>query len=173
MAVPPSAQRPPSELWTYSLRYFRPPFKVVYADYITYEQYHHEFMKEDHAQATLLHGGILWQLALHSLGFNILPLVLIGISQDAVPFGQMLFLNGETHFNDDLSEEEVVSSAEHIMYNRCIEKLSWWPRPQAWAGSGLDMGFWSSQCEDWFQKRLENIHQGVLAAAIHLTTMGR
>jgi hypothetical protein len=72
-------------------------------------------MKEDHAQATLLHGGILWQLALHSLGFNILPLVLIGISQDAVPFGQMLSLNGETHFNDDLSEEEVVSSAEHIM----------------------------------------------------------
>jgi hypothetical protein len=41
------------------------------------------------------------------------------------------------------------------------KKLSWWPRPQAWAGSGLDMGFWSSQCEDWFQKRLENIHQGV------------
>jgi len=23
------------------------------------------------------------------------------------------------------------------------------------------MGFWSSQCKDWFQKHLENIHQGV------------
>jgi hypothetical protein len=44
---------------------------------------------------------------LHSLGFDILLSVLIGISQDAVPFGQMLSLNGETHFDDDLSEEEV------------------------------------------------------------------
>jgi len=40
-------------------------------------------------------------------------------------------------------------------------KLSWWPRPQAWAGSGLDVGFWSSQCKDWFQKCLKNICQGV------------
>jgi hypothetical protein len=47
MADPPSAWCPLSELRTYSLGYFQPPFKVVYADYITYEQYHHEFMKED------------------------------------------------------------------------------------------------------------------------------
>ncbi|KAG1791779.1 uncharacterized protein BJ212DRAFT_1293720, partial [Suillus subaureus] len=84
-----------------------PPFKAVYADYITYEQYHHEFMKEDCAQATLLHSGILWQLVLHSLGFDVLPLALIGISQDAVPFRQMLSLNGKTHFDDDWLEEEV------------------------------------------------------------------
>ncbi|KAG2121669.1 hypothetical protein BD769DRAFT_1361176 [Suillus cothurnatus] len=164
MAVPPSARRPLSELRTYSLGYFRPPFKAVYADYITYEQYRHEFMKEDRARAALLRGGILWRLALHSLGFDILPSVLIGISQDAVPFGQMLSLNGETHFDDDLSEEEVdfICGTYYVYTNNgCIEKLSWWPRPQAWAGSGLDVGFWSSRCEDWFQKRLENIRQGV------------
>ncbi|KAG2745676.1 hypothetical protein P692DRAFT_201664855, partial [Suillus brevipes Sb2] len=45
--------------------------------------------------------------------------------------------------------------------NECIGKLSWWPRPQAWAGSGLDVGFWSERCESWFQTRLENIQQGV------------
>ncbi|KAG1815379.1 hypothetical protein EV424DRAFT_1325438, partial [Suillus variegatus] len=55
----------------------------------------------------LLRGGILWWLALHSLGFNNLPSALIGISRDAVPFGQMLTINGETHFDDELSEEEV------------------------------------------------------------------
>jgi len=107
MAVPPSAWCPLSELRTYLLGYFWPPFKAAYADYITYEQYCHEFMKEDHARAALLRSGILWWLVLHSLGFNILPSVLIGISQDAVPFGQMLSLNGETYFDDDLSEEEV------------------------------------------------------------------
>jgi hypothetical protein len=45
--------------------------------------------------------------------------------------------------------------------NGCIGKLSWWPRPHAWAGSGLDVGFWSERYESWFQTRLENIQQGV------------
>jgi hypothetical protein len=107
MAVPPHARRPLSELRTYSLGYFRPPFKAVYADYVTYEQYRHEFMNEDRARAALLRGGILWRLALHSLGYDHLPNALFGLSRDAVPFGQMLTLNGETHFDDDLSEEEV------------------------------------------------------------------
>ncbi|KAG2074104.1 hypothetical protein BDR04DRAFT_978464, partial [Suillus decipiens] len=55
----------------------------------------------------LLCGGILWQLALHSLGFDHLPKALVSFSQDAVPFGQMLTINSETHFNDELLEEEV------------------------------------------------------------------
>jgi hypothetical protein len=107
MAVAPEARHPLSELCTFLLRYFRPPFKAIYADYITYEQYCHEFMNEDRARAALLHGGILWQLALHSLGFDALPLALIGISQDAVPFGQMLTINGDAHFDNKLLEEEV------------------------------------------------------------------
>ncbi|KAG1761265.1 hypothetical protein EDD22DRAFT_737694, partial [Suillus occidentalis] len=89
------------------LGYFRPPFKAVYADYIAYEQYRHEFMNEDRARAALLRGGILWRLALHSLSFDSLPSALIGLSRDAVPFGQMLTINDVTHFDDDLSEEEV------------------------------------------------------------------
>jgi hypothetical protein len=49
IAVAPEARHPLSELHTFLLRYFQPPFKAVYADYITYEQYCHEFMNEDHA----------------------------------------------------------------------------------------------------------------------------
>ncbi|KIK32823.1 hypothetical protein CY34DRAFT_110832 [Suillus luteus UH-Slu-Lm8-n1] len=49
MTVSPKARRPLSELRTFSLGYFRPPFKAVYADYIAYEQYRHEFMNEDRA----------------------------------------------------------------------------------------------------------------------------
>jgi hypothetical protein len=49
MAVAPEARRPLSELRTFSLGYFRPPFKAVYADYIAYEQYRHEFMNEARA----------------------------------------------------------------------------------------------------------------------------
>ncbi|KAG1727919.1 hypothetical protein EDD22DRAFT_789211 [Suillus occidentalis] len=60
MAVPPRAQHLLSELCTYLLGYFRPPFKAIYADHVTYEQYHHKFINKDHAQAALLCGGILW-----------------------------------------------------------------------------------------------------------------
>ncbi|KAG1758723.1 hypothetical protein EDD22DRAFT_783529, partial [Suillus occidentalis] len=66
-----------------------------------------ELMNEDCAQAALLCGSILWRLALHSLGYNHLPNALIGLSRDAVPFRQILTLNGETHFDNDLLEEEV------------------------------------------------------------------
>ncbi|KAG2751383.1 hypothetical protein P692DRAFT_20727476 [Suillus brevipes Sb2] len=116
-------------------------------------------MNEDRARAALLRGGILWRLALHSLSFNSLPSALIGLSRNAVPFGQMLTINDITHFDDDLSEEEVdFICGTYYVYTK---KLSWWPRPLAWAGSGLDVGFWSERCESWFQTRLENIRQGV------------
>ncbi|KAG2336319.1 hypothetical protein BDR05DRAFT_896888, partial [Suillus weaverae] len=42
-----------------------------------------------------------------------------------------------------------------------VEIVSWWPRPQAWAASGLNMGFWSSRCKSWFLSCLENIRQGI------------
>ncbi|KAG2127268.1 uncharacterized protein EDB93DRAFT_1096601, partial [Suillus bovinus] len=38
---------------------------------------------------------------------------------------------------------------------------SWWPRPNAWNVSGLNVGFWSAHCEDWFQGCLCNLQDGV------------
>jgi hypothetical protein len=114
MSVSPQARRPLTELHTYSLGHVYPPnnnklprFRPVYADYIVYEQHRHEFMNQPRARAALLHGGLVWRLALHSLGFDILPSVLDGISREAVPFGLMLDVNGQTYFDDELSEEEV------------------------------------------------------------------
>jgi hypothetical protein len=42
-----------------------------------------------------------------------------------------------------------------------MDVVSWWPRPNAWDASGLNLGFWSARCEDWFQKCLDNIREGV------------
>ncbi|KIJ28729.1 hypothetical protein M422DRAFT_140290, partial [Sphaerobolus stellatus SS14] len=36
-------------------------------------------------------------------------------------------------------------------------ELSWWPRPNAWKKSGLDVGYWSTGCERWYQERLVRI----------------
>ncbi|KAG1744796.1 hypothetical protein EDB19DRAFT_1632566 [Suillus lakei] len=163
MAVAPDAHRPLTELCLYSLTYTLPPFKAVYVDYIVYEQHRHEFMNQPHARATLLHGGLIWRLV-HSFGFDDLPSILEGISWEAVPFGLMLPINDQTYFDDELSEEEVdFMCGTYYSYNDdgTMDKVSWWPRPQAWAASGLNVGFWSMQCEEWFQKRLNNIQEGV------------
>ncbi|KAG1722613.1 hypothetical protein EDB19DRAFT_1645694 [Suillus lakei] len=159
------------ELCTYSLRHVLPPkdhrlpcFRPVYTDYIVYEQHCHEFMNQPRARAALLDGGLIWCLALHSLGFDVLPSVLDGISWEVVPFGLMLSIDGQTYFDDELSEEEVdfMCGMYHVHHtNGNVEIVSWWPRPQAWSVSGLNVGFWSSQCEAWFQLRLNNIQQGI------------
>jgi hypothetical protein len=65
-------------------------------------------MNRPRARAAFLHGGLVWRLALHSLGFNHLPSVLDGISTEAVPFGELLIGDGDqTYYDDGLSEEEI------------------------------------------------------------------
>ncbi|KAG1729430.1 hypothetical protein EDB19DRAFT_1583022, partial [Suillus lakei] len=138
-------------------------FKAIYTDYIVYEQHRHEFMNQPHARATLLHGGLVWRLAMHSFDIGDLPSILEGISWEAITFGLMLPINDQTYFNNELSEEEVdFMCGTYYLYNSdTMDKVSWWPRPQAWAASGLNVGFWSTRCEEWFQKHLDNIQEGV------------
>lgn len=38
--------------------------------------------------------------------------------------------------------------------------ISWWPKPSAFASSGLNIGWWSADCERWFQKRRSEIISG-------------
>ncbi|KAF8997953.1 hypothetical protein BDZ89DRAFT_893743, partial [Hymenopellis radicata] len=32
--------------------------------------------------------------------------------------------------------------------------LSWFPKPNSWATSSLDVGFWSADDETWYQQRV-------------------
>ena len=38
--------------------------------------------------------------------------------------------------------------------------VSWWPKPAAFVLSGLSVGYWSEDCERWFQKRLDQCKSG-------------
>lgn len=42
-------------------------------------------------------------------------------------------------------------------YKDQVAEMSWWPKPNAWEKSGLNVGYWSADCESWYQRRLENI----------------
>ncbi|KAG1718991.1 hypothetical protein EDD22DRAFT_963485 [Suillus occidentalis] len=150
MACAPNFRRPLTELRTHTLGHQPSSFQATYADYVVYEQLRHEFMNRPRARAAFLHGGLVWRLALHSLGFHHLPSILEGISTEAVPFGDLLVGNGSTYYNDGLPDEEI-----DFMWS------PGGPRPNAWDASGLNVGFWSARCEDWFQRRLDNIREGV------------
>lgn len=182
MSVTPHFRHPLSELNAYSPGCKPHGFEAVFADYMVYEQRRHKLMNQPHARAVLLHGGLVWQLVLYSLGVEHLPSVLDSISREAVPFGLILCSNDGTYFDDALVEEEVeficgtyyldkskffqayaISTALMIDYpdDGSVEKVFWWPRLQAWAVSSLNIGFWSAQCKKWFQTLLEHICQGV------------
>ncbi|TFK35397.1 hypothetical protein BDQ12DRAFT_568339, partial [Crucibulum laeve] len=40
--------------------------------------------------------------------------------------------------------------------------LLWWPKPSIWNKCGLVVGYWSSDCKSWFQRRIEKLRAGVL-----------
>lgn len=45
--------------------------------------------------------------------------------------------------------------SEH--YTDQIAEMLWWPKPNAWGNGGLNIGYWSADCESWYQRRLETI----------------
>ena len=50
-----------------------------------------------------------------------------------------------------------MSVGQHHVNGEQIVDVSWWPKQSMWEGSGLDVGYWLSDDEAWYQKRLELI----------------
>lgn len=40
------------------------------------------------------------------------------------------------------------------------EHVSWWPKHSQWSKSGHCVGIWTSDCETWFTRRLQEIREG-------------
>lgn len=41
-----------------------------------------------------------------------------------------------------------------------MEELSFWPKENVFNSSGLWVGWWTPDCESWYQNRLEDIRMG-------------
>ncbi|KIJ36411.1 hypothetical protein M422DRAFT_261156 [Sphaerobolus stellatus SS14] len=41
---------------------------------------------------------------------------------------------------------------------RTPSDFSWWSKPNVWDNSGLDVGYWSSECEAWFKDCVDDIN---------------
>jgi len=44
--------------------------------------------------------------------------------------------------------------------------MSYWPRTAAWKGRGLDLGYWTSKAECWFQMQLSHLKNGEYAKVV-------
>lgn len=51
----------------------------------------------------------------------------------------------------------LTETLESERYKSQVAEMSWWPKPNAWEKSGLNVGYWSADCESWYQRRLETI----------------
>lgn len=53
-----------------------------------------------------------------------------------------------------------LSAIEDMQWQGQAADMSWWPKPNAWESSGLNVGYWSPDAERWFQMRLKAIRNG-------------
>ena len=152
------------------------------ADYCSYVNIRNKFLQIHSGRAALLRGGIIWRLAMDALGYeSALEQVLAGPSADCVDFGGMpqYLADGSELWDDVLSDEEVdlicgvykASTGEFLslrvpLYSLVTmlavnanqtQDLSWWPKFTCWKGCGLDVGYWSIDCETWYVARREAI----------------
>jgi hypothetical protein len=49
-----------------------------------------------------------------------------------------------------------------------ISQVLWWPKHSTWMQSGMNVGYWTPDCEGWYQARLGDIRDGT--AKLHTAT---
>ncbi|KAI0069510.1 hypothetical protein K474DRAFT_1570724, partial [Panus rudis PR-1116 ss-1] len=45
-------------------------------------------------------------------------------------------------------------------YGTQVVEHSWWPKQSIWNTAGLNVGYWTQDCEDWFQARVSHLRAG-------------
>ncbi|KAJ6579919.1 hypothetical protein B0H10DRAFT_1835021 [Mycena sp. CBHHK59/15] len=129
-------------------------------DYETYVAIRNQFLSTPRGRAALLYGGIVGRLAREAVSNDE---VMKGPSDDA-PITGICLRNGSSmaaYWDNQLTEEELdlICGVYHIatVGGRQVMTVSWWPKPSAFTLSGLNVGWWTPECESWYQKRVRQI----------------
>ncbi|KAJ7472433.1 hypothetical protein B0H11DRAFT_1811808 [Mycena galericulata] len=169
--LPPASPRNDVPLNPYRGLGFRPKaFQTTHAAYTGYEGIRNRIFSSDRGRVALLMGGVVARLAkdvvsVHSVCSGPSKTVLIDghCTWDGRP-------SSPAYWDDAFTAEELdiicgvyeVSTGQSDSHRdgeqtRCV---SWWPTPAAWKNSGLNLGYWTPLCEEWFQDRLAQIRTG-------------
>ncbi|KAJ7856258.1 hypothetical protein B0H14DRAFT_2753308 [Mycena olivaceomarginata] len=117
--------------------------------------------------AALRYGNVVGRIAQAAL---LSEDVLLGPSDDVTEHS-ICFRNlrsNELYWDDELSAEELdlICGIYHVATgqrdlnapgNRQTSTISWWPHPIYFEKFGLNIGWWSPACEDFYQKRPKQI----------------
>ncbi|KAJ7666076.1 hypothetical protein DFH06DRAFT_984622 [Mycena polygramma] len=130
-------------------------------DYADYETRRNTFFRSPRGRAALFAGGIIGRLARRNVPENI---ACLRPPDEVFESGVRLWGGqGQTAYWDDaLTEDEIdlICGVYVVAIGQQKKAVSWWPKPSAFSSSGLNIGWWSPDCERWFQNRSkEIIHQ--------------
>ncbi|EAU86884.2 hypothetical protein CC1G_10775 [Coprinopsis cinerea okayama7 len=138
--------------------------KFTKADYDSYINTRTLVLSQPHMKAALRRGGIIWRLAIATLGMG-------DAQREAVGCGSLITTNlqgydGE-YVDDGLTARELdlICGAYKCIDERTgqVAMKSWWPLARAYerADCGENYGRWCCRREEWYLRRLDNIERGV------------
>jgi hypothetical protein len=134
-------------------------------EYKSYTYHRDRILRGPRGRVALMMGGIVWRLAK-----DVVPVEAV-ISGPNTQFSgpkHILKHNYDQVFLDDrLTDHElsvicgVYAAGTYAGRSGTqTEEKSWWPKHETWERSNMNIGYWTPQCEAWFQKRLRNILTG-------------
>ncbi|KAK1221470.1 hypothetical protein PQX77_015704 [Marasmius sp. AFHP31] len=131
-------------------------------DLRTYTGERDRFLRSNRGRAAASYGGIVGRIARAVVPDSE---VVHGPDPDLVyRFGRCFLNAGDSGFwDDELTAEEidlvcgvyVVETGKASSSNISqAAQMSWWPRPAHFEAGGLNLEFWTADCEKWFQNRV-------------------
>ncbi|KAJ7085985.1 hypothetical protein C8R43DRAFT_965154 [Mycena crocata] len=158
---------------------YRPKdYKPDLRDYKGYVALRSNFLRTPRGRAALQYGGIVGRLARFEVPDDE---VIVGPTNSVFITGAC-WRDGEnmgSFCDDELTADEIdlICGVYHISTGQCdsgssnideqTSTQSWWPKPAAFEISDMNVGWWSPLCEEWFQKRLQQIASGTATLPTH------
>ncbi|KAL0572756.1 hypothetical protein V5O48_009205 [Marasmius crinis-equi] len=146
--------------------------KFTLADFQAYVEMRDNFLSTPRGRAAILAGGLLARLAKNAVHEqDVYNGTITGFVESWSNGAGLLDPHDKkmAFWDDRLTEEEVnlvcgvyEVATGPVLGNGTIQtaEVSWFPKPGAWKGSGLNHGYWSRDAEIWYRDRLQKIQGG-------------
>ncbi|KAF7369191.1 hypothetical protein MVEN_00246400 [Mycena venus] len=146
-------------------------FQATPSEYVLYESSRNRILRSERGRRALMMGGIIARLAV-----GVVPpqTVCSGPTKNVFIDGHCVWDGLPTspaYWDDSFTQEEndticglyevETGLADKLRHDgKQTKHVSWWPTPPVWKACGLQMGYWTPACEDWFQSRLADVRAG-------------
>ncbi|KAJ7799779.1 hypothetical protein B0H14DRAFT_2529928 [Mycena olivaceomarginata] len=136
-------------------------YRPTLTDYLAYEERRDEFLRSPRGRAARFAGGIVGRLAVDlAMVLTDDEIAARGPSDESFEHSVCLWdgQSSTAYWDDALTPDEINLICGVYVVNTDDgwqkKAISWWPTPTSFFFSGLNIGWWSPDCERWYQKRL-------------------